>query len=104
MHPTRHSALLRSLDLERAILHWEEYPPDAHRGFDLPPSVLAYSLSADARHDALVKVSADTERRGDGTDVWMRTYTAPLLLLLPSPDFSAPPPQMQRSFTDSRHA
>jgi hypothetical protein len=82
--------------MERAILHWEEYPPDAHRGFDLPPSVLAYSLSANAAHDALVRVSP-AEDVDASQDVWMRTYTAPLLLLLPSPDFSAFP-----SLTPSR--
>jgi phosphatidylinositol glycan class T len=25
------------VDFERAFLRWNEYPPDAHKGFDVPP-------------------------------------------------------------------
>ena len=63
------STVVVSYDFEKAILRYTEYPPDANRGFDVAASVLSFT-------DA------------DGNEHEIRT--TPLLLPLPTPDFSMP--------------
>ncbi|KAF2860527.1 Gpi16 subunit, GPI transamidase component [Piedraia hortae CBS 480.64] len=53
-------------DVEKAILRYTEYPPDANRGFDVPSAVV--HLVPEGRY----------------------LRTTPLLLSLPTPDFSMP--------------
>jgi len=67
------STLTLSYDFEKAILRYTEYPPDANRGFDIPP--------------AIVKVLG-TPAGNASSATYLRTTS--LLLYLPTPDFSMP--------------
>jgi phosphatidylinositol glycan class T len=57
-----------SYDFDKSLLYIEEYPPDANHGFEIAPAILAIL--------------------GDTNSYVSRT--APLLLSLPTPDFSMP--------------
>jgi phosphatidylinositol glycan class T len=59
------------IDFEKAHLRYTEHPPDANRGFDVPPAVIFLP---------------------DGKDSGglRRMYTTSTLLSLPTPDFSMP--------------
>lgn len=62
-----------TLDVTKAFLRYTEHPPDAQRGWDLPPAVF-------------VPIGADGEElAGVG-----RIYTSILLVDLATPDFSMP--------------
>lgn len=63
------STVIITYDFEKAILRYTEYPPDANRGFDVPASVISYTDPAGRKHEI---------------------RTTPLLLPLPTPDFSMP--------------
>lgn len=64
-----HTSLQLSVDLEKAFIAYTEHPPDASRGWDLPPAVFTLT----------------------GHDVQgQRIYTTTLLGDLPTPDFSMP--------------
>jgi len=67
------STLTLSYDFEKAILRYTEYPPDANRGFDIPP--------------AIVKVLGSPVGNASRA-TYLRTTS--LLLYLPTPDFSMP--------------
>lgn len=60
-------------EFEKAILRYTEYPPDANRGFDIPP--------------AIVRILPSNET-SDDQGSYLRTTS--LLLPLPTPDFSMP--------------
>ncbi|KAF2767276.1 GPI transamidase component GPI16 [Teratosphaeria nubilosa] len=62
-----------SYDVEKAILRYTEYPPDANRGFDVAAAVIR-----------VLPRDVDKDRQGN----YLRTTT--LLLPLPTPDFSMP--------------
>jgi phosphatidylinositol glycan class T len=59
-----HATTTLTMDFEKAFLKYTEHKPDANRGFDLPPAILTLEKT--------------------------HMYTAPLLLSLPTPDFSMP--------------
>lgn len=67
------STLTLTYDFEKAILRYTEYPPDANRGFDAPPAVIR-----------ILGPFQPSDRKG----LYLRT--TPLLLPLPTPDFSMP--------------
>lgn len=58
-------------DFEKAILRYTEYPPDANRGFDIPPAVIRVLPARDGEQGSYLR-------------------TTSLLLPLPTPDFSMP--------------
>ena len=62
-----HETIHLSLRVRKAFLRYQEHPPDAQRGWDLPPAVL---VPVDAPH--------------------RRIYTSALLVDLATPDFSMP--------------
>ncbi|KAF2641082.1 GPI transamidase component GPI16 precursor [Massarina eburnea CBS 473.64] len=66
------STLTLTYDFEKAILRYTEYPPDANRGFDAAPAVIRIL----------------SPQQGDEKGSYIRT--TPLLLPLPTPDFSMP--------------
>ncbi|XP_004858213.1 GPI transamidase component PIG-T isoform X4 [Heterocephalus glaber] len=89
-----HSVTKVSIQFERALLKWTEYTPDPNHGFYVSPSVLSAlvpSLVAAKQVDwegsplfnTLFPVS-------DGSSHFIRLYTEPLLVNLPTPDFSMP--------------
>lgn len=65
------STVQLTYDFEKAILRYTEYPPDANRGFDVPPAIIRVLPSS-----------------GEEADSFLRTTS--LLLPLPTPDFSMP--------------
>ncbi|KAF2171336.1 hypothetical protein M409DRAFT_63663 [Zasmidium cellare ATCC 36951] len=62
-----------SYEFEKAILRYTEYPPDANRGFDIPPAIVR-----------ILPSNAFNDDQGS----YLRTTS--LLLPLPTPDFSMP--------------
>ena len=64
-----HSTVTITYQFQMSLLRYTEYPPDANRGFDVPGAVIRIMSQASA---------------GQGT--YMRT--TPLILTLPTPDFS----------------
>ncbi|KAJ7747141.1 Gpi16 subunit GPI transamidase component [Mycena maculata] len=62
-----------SIDVRKAFLRYTEHPPDAQRGWDLPPAVLVP-----------LGIGSGVERHG------RRIYTPTLLVDLATPDFSMP--------------
>lgn len=73
--PARSSAVL-TLQFDKAFLRLSEHPPDANRGFDVAPGVTVFSL-------------LDGEGE-DQTTTTTTLFTEPLLVPLPTPDFSMP--------------
>jgi phosphatidylinositol glycan class T len=67
------STVYMTLDVTKAFLRYTEHPPDAQRGWDLPPAVF-------------VPIRTD----GEGWDGVERVYTPILLVDLATPDFSMP--------------
>ncbi|KAK9330356.1 GPI transamidase component PIG-T [Lipomyces starkeyi] len=68
------SRLTLSYDFDKTLLYLAEYPPDANRGFDVPPGILTVLTKDD-----------------NGTISYAYTLrTSSLLLSLPTPDFSMP--------------
>ena len=66
------------LPFNKAFIRYTEHPPDASRGFDLPPAILYLS-------------DVDEQSRGklwDAPKPWI--YSSKLLLDLATPDFSMP--------------
>jgi len=76
-----HSTVTVTYQFQKSLLRYTEYPPDANRGFDVPGAVIRIMSQTPATGDARSVISA-----GQGT--YMRT--TPLLLTLPTPDFSMP--------------
>ncbi|KAK9480649.1 GPI transamidase component PIG-T [Lipomyces japonicus] len=69
------SVLTISYDFDKSLLYLGEYPPDANRGFDVAPGILA----------VIDCIDHDNERIFSYV-----TRTSSLLLALPTPDFSMP--------------
>ncbi|KAK9247232.1 GPI transamidase component PIG-T [Lipomyces tetrasporus] len=66
------SRLALSYDFDKTLLYLAEYPPDANRGFDVPPGILTViSKESNVSYAYAVRTSS-------------------LLLSLPTPDFSMP--------------
>lgn len=70
------STVEMTYEFEKAILRYTEYPPDANRGFDIPP--------------AIIRVLPSNEDIAQGDDQGSYLRTTSLLLPLPTPDFSMP--------------
>ncbi|NXD65485.1 PIGT transamidase, partial [Eolophus roseicapillus] len=83
-----------SIQFERALLKWTEYPPDPNHGFYVSSSVLSALVpSIIAMKDMDVEESplfTSLFPSSDGSSYFVRLYTEPLLVNLPTPDFSMP--------------
>ncbi|XP_006839316.1 PREDICTED: GPI transamidase component PIG-T isoform X4 [Chrysochloris asiatica] len=83
-----------SIQFERALLRWTEYTPDPNHGFYVSPSVLS------ALVPSIVATNPVDWEKGplfntlfpisDDSSYFVRLYTEPLLVSLPTPDFSMP--------------
>ncbi|KAG6336992.1 hypothetical protein ID866_2093 [Astraeus odoratus] len=75
------STLRLSMEVSKTFLKYTEHPPDAMRGWDLPPAILfpVYG-STNSTHDA----------QWTRMSIKDRMYTPTLLIDLPTPDFSMP--------------
>ncbi|CAI5733460.1 unnamed protein product [Hyaloperonospora brassicae] len=76
------TTLVFSLRMEKAFLHLSEHPPDANRGFDIAPGVVIFNRSG---NDSVCGKDV-------GVPFFTTTtlFTEPLLVSLPTPDFSMP--------------
>ena len=105
MRVPANASVVLTYDFEKAILRYTEYPPDANRGFDIPPAIVRLvpsSLSSTNHTTTSRRAPSMTSKGKDYTDqifrvndvggsigpVYLRTTT--LLLYLPTPDFSMP--------------
>uniref|UniRef100_A0A8C6ZFY9 Phosphatidylinositol glycan anchor biosynthesis class T n=1 Tax=Nothoprocta perdicaria TaxID=30464 RepID=A0A8C6ZFY9_NOTPE len=82
-----------TIQFERALLKWTEYPPDPNHGFYfLPPSgALVPSVIAMKELDMEQSpLFTSLFPSSDGSSYFVRLYTEPLLVNLPTPDFSMP--------------
>ncbi|TYZ53211.1 hypothetical protein PybrP1_000474 [[Pythium] brassicae (nom. inval.)] len=79
------SSLVFSIQLEKAFLRLSEHPPDANRGFDVPSGVATFEPIAGDQHERLCG-----ELRLDPRAFTRTLFTEPLLVPLPTPDFSMP--------------
>uniref|UniRef100_K3WZ64 GPI transamidase component n=1 Tax=Globisporangium ultimum (strain ATCC 200006 / CBS 805.95 / DAOM BR144) TaxID=431595 RepID=K3WZ64_GLOUD len=82
------SSLVFSIQLDKAFLRLSEHPPDANRGFDVPSGIATFTPIAenvDYDHQAVCATL------GEDMHAFTRTlFTEPLLVPLPTPDFSMP--------------
>lgn len=69
-----HSTLVFTMDVAKAFLRYTEHPPDAQRGWDLPPAVF----------------TPFRQSLNGSIDYTGRLYTPSLLVDLATPDFSMP--------------
>uniref|UniRef100_A0A7M5XCM6 GPI transamidase component PIG-T n=2 Tax=Clytia hemisphaerica TaxID=252671 RepID=A0A7M5XCM6_9CNID len=84
-----------SIQFEKIFQDWMQHPPDSHHGFYMSSSVISGIVPF---HEELVETipslhhSMFRERFGTTSDemVFRRIYSEPLLLRIPSPDFSMP--------------
>nr|CCA26283.1 GPI transamidase component putative [Albugo laibachii Nc14] len=79
------TALIFSIQFEKAFLRLSEHPPDANRGFDIPAATVFVNLAQiDVQYQPLDTNATEALR-------FPRIiYTEPLLVALPTPDFSMP--------------
>lgn len=75
------TTLVFSLQMEKAFLRLSEHPPDANRGFDVASGVATFDLLSGAQEAAVC---------GEDPDFSTTLFTEPLLVPLPTPDFSMP--------------
>ncbi|TFY55775.1 hypothetical protein EVG20_g9195 [Dentipellis fragilis] len=84
-----HATLRLTLEARKAFLRYTEHPPDAQRGWDLPPAVL---IPISPLHTSQSQPQSQTDKaeieRGWGGR--RRVYTPVLLVDLATPDFSMP--------------
>ncbi|KAM9066630.1 GPI transamidase component PIG-T isoform X1 [Sarcophilus harrisii] len=83
-----------SIQFERALLKWTEYTPDPNHGFYVSPSVLSALVPnlvgakpANWEESPLFSTMFPVS---DSSSYFVRLYTEPLLVNLPTPDFSMP--------------
>ncbi|XP_044516997.1 GPI transamidase component PIG-T isoform X3 [Gracilinanus agilis] len=83
-----------SIQFERALLKWTEYTPDPNHGFYVSPSVLSALVPnlvgtkpANWEDSPLFSTMFPIS---DSSSHFVRLYTEPLLVNLPTPDFSMP--------------
>ncbi|KAI7790148.1 GPI transamidase component PIG-T [Triplophysa rosa] len=89
-----HSVTEVTVQFERALLKWTEYPPDPNHGFyvgssvisALVPSMVAMDTNLTQEHPLFSSFFPVKEE----SNYFMRVYTEPLLVNLPTPDFSMP--------------
>lgn len=75
---------LISVDFERSLLKWSEYPPDANKGFYVGSALISTVLPAN-----LTTIEPLSEPPFEGKRL-LRIFTEPILVSLPTPDFSMP--------------
>ncbi|OWZ02261.1 GPI transamidase component [Phytophthora megakarya] len=74
------TTLVFSLQMEKAFLHLSEHPPDANRGFDIASGIATF----DVVHEGAIC------GKEVGAQFTTTLFTEPLLVPLPTPDFSMP--------------
>jgi len=78
------TTLVFSLQIEKAFVRLSEHPPDANRGFDIASGVATFDVLDDAQEGSICgEVAASPS-------FTTTLFTEPLLVPLPTPDFSMP--------------
>nr|SVE92314.1 EOG090X043F [Megafenestra aurita] len=79
-------------EFQKGFLKWTEYPPDAHRGFDLGPAIISALLPVGRnwtglpRHVSTFDESWNVSQSG----YFVRIHTETLVVAMATPDFSMP--------------
>ncbi|XP_041080549.1 GPI transamidase component PIG-T [Polyodon spathula] len=89
-----HSVTKVTVQFERALLKWTEYTPDPNHGFyvsssvvsAMVPSVVAMDTNSTEERPLFTTLFPSTEE----SSYFIRVYSEPLLVNLPTPDFSMP--------------
>ncbi|KAH7887087.1 GPI transamidase component PIG-T [Phlebopus sp. FC_14] len=85
------STLRLSIAVNKAFLKYTEHPPDAMRGWDLPPAILFPVDGSQVSHAFNGSFAGlNSSERNGGKTIRGRMYTPTLLVDLPTPDFSMP--------------
>lgn len=79
------TSLIFSIQFEKAFLRLSEHPPDANRGFDIPAATVVFDIARAT--DERKQVDTRTMETQNPPRI---IYTEPLLVALPTPDFSMP--------------
>jgi len=85
-----------SLQFERSLLRWLEYPPDANHGFYLPSATITTRVRENKNSSLFLAAEDSTMSHSlwgnpaEGSGAVLRLYTETLLVSLPTPDFSMP--------------
>ncbi|KAJ8257275.1 hypothetical protein GJAV_G00183840 [Gymnothorax javanicus] len=83
-----------TVQFERALLKWTEYTPDPNHGFYVGSSVISglvpsiVAMDTNSTHDGPLFSSFFISK--EESTYFVRVYTEPLLVNLPTPDFSMP--------------
>lgn len=89
-----------SIEFEKSLLKWLEYPPDANRGFDVGSAIVSAILpdrrnftGLRRRHSTFAE-SLEADGGGgeaeDQEEAFYQLHTEKLIVNLPTPDFSMP--------------
>lgn len=84
-----------SIQFERSLLRWVEYPPDANHGFYVPSATVTARVKDNRNISVLLSPEDSTMAHSlwgnPGTgELTLRIFTETLLVSLPTPDFSMP--------------
>ncbi|KAF8609557.1 Gpi16 subunit GPI transamidase component [Ceratobasidium sp. AG-I] len=88
-----HSTLSVTISFRKAFILYTEHPPDAHRGWDLPPAVLTpicSNLNTTTPETPYSELDGAALGESQSSTCGPRTYTSTLLVDLATPDFSMP--------------
>lgn len=87
------SSLEISIEFEKSILKWLEYPPDANKGFYVNSALISAILPNKANFtgiDRMASTYAETFKGQPEGPTLIQLFTESLLVNLPTPDFSMP--------------
>eukprot|EP00039_Didymoeca_costata_P030149 m.28092 g.28092 ORF g.28092 m.28092 type:complete len:566 (+) comp7971_c0_seq2:126-1823(+) len=83
------SSIMLTFSVERSFLSYSEFPPDPHRGFEVPSTVVSIFMKKKDREDW--EVLKWLERVQENTEsVNVHIYTDIIGITMPTPDFSMP--------------
>jgi phosphatidylinositol glycan class T len=88
-----HSETIISYDFEKGFLKWTEYPPDANHGVYVGPAIVSAHIplfASNLTFDPVPGFSTDSQSDKAQNTRFIQVHTQPLLINLPTPDFSMP--------------
>ncbi|KAM9752847.1 GPI transamidase component PIG-T [Menidia menidia] len=89
-----HSVTEVTVQFERALLKWTEYTPDPNHGFYVGSSIISSLVPSTVAMDTNITQEQPLFSSffpcKEESSYFMRVYTEPLLVNLPTPDFSMP--------------
>jgi len=82
-----------SIEFEKSLLKWLEYPPDANKGFYVNSALISTVLEDKTNFTGIERKASsyrETLSNDQRSPVLVQLYTEALLVNLPTPDFSMP--------------